>query len=332
MLKIIVFLTNDRILGRNIISSDKVEVISIEGSSSITCKDTDEVDEFVECLLEGFRVRSFEDEDFDLTILDCNANKEILRYLAEKCEDSQKLNVISIDKVLPAIVLNKKKLQPGDKVKAIFAGDSYVLSCNEDSNISVLPGDDGEELCEETLQIKDKDFSFLYAFSGKVMNIGVDEKIIKEKNTVIETMQSKLDNVKKMIGELLSHKVYPGAVVLGNVIKVDKQGVHISFVFNHCVGSILIPCRYQGLIPCSEWEKDAKAEDLTDSVSVGDVVTSVVIPDLDAEEFAFMIDERVNSTEIEKSGAPLFTSDETITLSRKRFSAEKMYKRSSDIS
>ncbi len=332
MQKIIIFLTKNKVLGRNINDSVKAEVISIQGKSVITCKEEDDIDEFAECLLEDFNIRSFEDKDLDITILDCNANKGLLQYLIETCGVNKKLNVINIDKVLPAIVLNKKELQPGEKIKAEFAGDSYILSCNEDSNISVLPGDDGEELCEETLQIKDTDFNFLYAFSSKVMNIGVDEKIIKEKNVVIENLQSELDSVKKMIGELLSHKVYPGAVVLGNVEKIDNQGVHVSFVFNHCVDSAQILCRYQGIIPCSEWEENSKPEDLMNSVNVGDEVTSVVIPDLDAEKFAFMIDERVSSTGIEESGIPLLTSNETITLSRKRFSAEKTYKRSIEIS
>lgn len=332
MQQIIIFLTKNKIFGRKILSSERVKHISIKGAPSSQCEKTADVDKFISCLLDNFGIRTFEDEPFDITILDCNANKELLKTIFEKCADSKKLNVIGIDNILPAIVLNKKKLQPGEKVKVEFAGDNYVLSCNENSIINVLPDNDGIELDDETLQINDTDFNFLYAFSGKTMNIGIDEQIIKEKNAVIENLQRELESVKKLVEKLRLTKVYPGAVVLGNVEKIDNQGVHVSFVFNHYVGATPIPYRYEGLIPCSEWEENAKPEDLMNSVNVGDEVTSVVVPDLDAEEFAFMIDERVSSTDIEESGIPLFASDETITLSRKRFSAEKTYKRSDEIS
>ena len=162
MQQIIIFLTKSRIFGRSINSNGKNKDISINGNTSIECKEKSNIDEFIECLLAEFRVSNFAKGDFDIIILNCNASVELVRYLYEKCSNINKLNVICIEKVLPLIILNKVRLWPGLKVTIKFMDDVYHVCC--DDNFFINPFQDNKETTggNETVELQVDDFCYLY--------------------------------------------------------------------------------------------------------------------------------------------------------------------------
>ncbi len=96
-------------------------------------------------------------------------------------------------------------------------------------------------------------------------------RIIKEAVMAMENMEiNKVEG--NEFGEMLDasmedYGVYPGKLVTGKIIQVDKEGVYISFGY-----------RREGLIAWSDWAADANPDELAGAVNVGDEVEAVVVP------------------------------------------------------
>lgn len=78
----------------------------------------------------------------------------------------------------------------------------------------------------------------------------------------------------RMLNESMEVEVYPGKVVNGTVIQLDKDGVYVSFGYRH-----------DGLIPYSEWSQTETAEELQNTIKVGDEVEAKVVPGSTKSDF-----------------------------------------------
>ena len=98
---------------------------------------------------------------------------------------------------------------------------------------------------------------------GITAGASTPDRLIKEAIVAMENME----NFAEMIdnhGEVL---VYPGAIVKGSVIQLDKDGVYVSFGYRH-----------DGLITYAEWDPAVAPEELMETIKVGDEVEAKVIP------------------------------------------------------
>ena len=91
---------------------------------------------------------------------------------------------------------------------------------------------------------------------GITAGASTPDRLIKEAILVMENM-----DFESMLNESMEVEVYPGKVVNGTVIQLDKDGVYVSFGYRH-----------DGLIPYSEWSQTESAEELQNSIKVGDEV------------------------------------------------------------
>ena len=77
-----------------------------------------------------------------------------------------------------------------------------------------------------------------------------------------------------MLNESMEVEVYPGKIVNGTVIQLDKDGVYVSFGYRH-----------DGLITYAEWNPAVSAEELMATIKVGDEVEAKVIPGSTKSDF-----------------------------------------------
>ena len=96
---------------------------------------------------------------------------------------------------------------------------------------------------------------------GITAGASTPDRLIKEAIIAMENM-----DFESMLNESMEVEVYPGKVVNGTVIQLDKDGVYVSFGYRH-----------DGLIPYSEWSQTESAEELQNSIKVGDEVEAKVV-------------------------------------------------------
>ena len=104
---------------------------------------------------------------------------------------------------------------------------------------------------------------------GITAGASTPDRLIKEAIIAMENM-----DFESMLNESMEVEVYPGKVVNGTVIQLDKDGVYVSFGYRH-----------DGLIPYSEWSQTESAEELQNSIKVGDEVEAKVVPGSTKSDF-----------------------------------------------
>lgn len=104
---------------------------------------------------------------------------------------------------------------------------------------------------------------------GITAGASTPDRLIKEAILVMENM-----DFEAMLNQLEEVEVFPGKVVTGTVIQLDKDGVYVSFGYRH-----------DGLITYGEWAHNATEEEVKAAVKVGDEVEAMVIPGATKSDF-----------------------------------------------
>ena len=97
---------------------------------------------------------------------------------------------------------------------------------------------------------------------GITAGASTPDRLIKEAILVMENM-----DFESMLNESMEVEVYPGKIVTGTVIQLDKDGVYVSFGYRH-----------DGFIPYTEWSKTQSPEELQATIKEGDEVEAKVVP------------------------------------------------------
>ena len=199
-IQLIIFVTKNKIFASEINNDGQADAISINGNPDIKCEGKESADELIGCLFDAFSIDGFGDEHFDIVIVDCGGNKNVIAYATEKCADADKLSIIGMEKLLPLIVWNKTQLQAGEEIVAAFEDACYKVACDE-KNIVRCTGKARKG--KESITLSLNDFSCLYYLNIKNMQGGVvDTKASQEKDDVIEKLKEEKDN----LAEALSSK------------------------------------------------------------------------------------------------------------------------------
>ena len=198
LIQLIIFLTKTKIFASEINSNGKAESISIKGNSEIRCEGRESIVELIECLYDAYNIDDFADDNFDIVIVEAGANREIISDLSEKCKGAAKLNIISIEKLLPVIVSNKNLVQSGEEISVTFADLFYKIACDENSIIKIGKA----RKSEEAIPLSENDFACLYRFVVSGVTSVVDEAKLDEAREEIAALQQKLSSYETELEEL----------------------------------------------------------------------------------------------------------------------------------
>ena len=198
LIQLIIFLTKTKIFASEINSNGKAESISIKGNLEIRCEGRESIDELIECLYDAYNIDDFADDNFDIVIVEAGADREIINCLGEKCKGAAKLNIISVEKLLPVIVSNKNLVQPGGEITVTFADMFYKIACDDNSIIKIGKARKNEE----AISLSENDFACLYRFAASDVTSVVDETKLGEAREEIATLQQKLSSYETELEEL----------------------------------------------------------------------------------------------------------------------------------
>ena len=106
---------------------------------------------------------------------------------------------------------------------------------------------------------------------GITAGASTPDRLIKEAIIVMENMESFESMLDKSMEDV---NVYPGKIVEATVIQLDKDGVYVDFGYMR-----------EGMITYAEWSLTEAAEDLMQSIKVGDTVEAKVVPGSSKDDF-----------------------------------------------
>lgn len=188
LIQLIIFLTKNKIFASEINSSGKAETISIKGNTEIKCEGKESIDELIDCLYDAFNIDDFADDNFDIVIVESGADKEVIKHLDAKCSGASKLNIISMEKLLPVIASNKNMVKADEEIIVTFADMFFKIACGDNKEVKVGKARKNEEAIKLTIN----DFTLLYKYIVGNLGTGVDEKALTEKQDTIIFLEEEI--------------------------------------------------------------------------------------------------------------------------------------------
>ena len=201
-IQLIIFITKTKIFASEINSIGKAESISIKGNSEIRCEGRESIEELIECLYDAYNIDDFADDNFDIVIVEAGADREINNCLDEKCKGAAKLNIISVEKLLPVIVSNKNLVMSGEEITVTFADMFYKIICDESGIIKIGKARKNEE----AVPLSVNDFACLYHFAANGITSVVDETKLDEAREEIAALQRKLSSYETLQNMVANNK------------------------------------------------------------------------------------------------------------------------------
>lgn len=113
---------------------------------------------------------------------------------------------------------------------------------------------------------------------GITAGASTPDRLIKEAYIFMKNLENN-DSFGALLEESMEGgvKVYPGNIVTGEVIQKDKDGVYVAFGYMR-----------EGFIPYSEWSDTKNAEELLQTVQIGDKVEAKIVLSNTKDEFIRM--------------------------------------------
>ena len=216
LIQLIIFITKSKLFANEINREGKVETISINGNPEIKYEDNESIDEAVSCIFDFYNIDSFADDNFDIVILEAGTSRKFVKYLEEKCADANRLNIYSMEKILPAIVMNKNLLKQSKEIFVTFSDQFYKIAFADNSILKVEVANtetDAIKLCKQ-------DFFWFYypVINFKINNERQEEntKINKKEENEIEKPETKEDISNQQKSLKLAADIYRRALILEN--------------------------------------------------------------------------------------------------------------------
>ena len=216
LIQLIIFITKSKLFANEINREGKVETISINGNPEIKYEDNESIDEAVSCIFDFYNIDSFADDNFDIVILEAGTSRKFVKYLEEKCADANRLNIYSMEKILPAIVMNKNLLKQSKEIFVTFSDQFYKIAFADNSILKVEVANtetDAIKLCKQ-------DFFWFYypVINFKINNERQEEntKINKIEENEFEKSETKEDISNQQKSLKLAADIYRRALILEN--------------------------------------------------------------------------------------------------------------------
>ena len=171
-IQLIIFLTKTKLFACEINKNGKAEAISIKGNTEIKCEGKESVDELITCLFDAFNIDDFADDNFDIVIIESDADREVIKYLATRCDGASKFNIISMEKIMPVIASSKNIIKAREETIVNFSDNFYKITCNENNIVKI----DKTNEVGDAFALEISDFTCLYYFVANTVVATVDDR------------------------------------------------------------------------------------------------------------------------------------------------------------
>ena len=198
-IQLIIFLTKTKIFACEINTNGKAETISIKGNTEIKCEGKENADELISCVFDRFNIDDYADDNFDVVIIESDADRELIKYLEMKCGGATKFNIFSMEKLLPVISCSKYLIKVGEEISVAFSDQFYKIACDKNAIIKITAGNQDKK----TVLLSPDDFSIIFNHRLVVNNDDNDkkiaeyEKIIKEYKQTVTVLNQKINDLQK---------------------------------------------------------------------------------------------------------------------------------------
>ncbi len=200
--RILVCVSQERIRAFDVAQKEVVESISIEGNAAMDLQNENSIAEFCEYLKSYYNIEKLSDIKLSICIVNIEADKKWINEIYNALRESGAVDIIHIKKVIPLLLMKRRKLAVNVTYKAVGFGCNYYLHVNDAYEIEYVNEAEGDDVNFEW-----EDLAMLFFFDGKGLLVDEQEqeklrKEISQKEKQIEEKNHKYLELKKKYNEL----------------------------------------------------------------------------------------------------------------------------------
>lgn len=136
--EILIFITANQIQAIEVSSYGDVKNICFQGNKELNYNGIEGIDVFYASLTDTYNVDDIAELDTNIYIVDCGADKEVKWAIVDKFKQCNVLDVISINKLLPFVLIRNNMVKAGEKTVVSFMGEVYAYICDNDMKFEEL--------------------------------------------------------------------------------------------------------------------------------------------------------------------------------------------------
>ena len=175
--EILIFITANKIQAIEVSSYGDVKNICFQGNKELNYNGIEGIEAFYASLTDTYNVDDIAELDTNVYIVDCGADKEIKWAVADKFKQCNVLDVISINKLLPIVLIRNNMVKAGEKAVVSFMGEVYAYICDNDMKFEEL-STRGKKPQKE-LQAEDFAFWVMMDANGCGTDSGNNDELIR---------------------------------------------------------------------------------------------------------------------------------------------------------
>ncbi len=202
-IKLLIFLTKSEIYGYDISDLDRSHELSFDGDKTLQINGEKSIDEFIGYIKDRFSIYENDnfDSDFEIAVIDCNAEQNILRKLFAGLKGCLSVGIYPLKEAVVGAYLNKYSELPEESFAA-YAEYTYKISRSGD----VFTAEFADE-CDNCAALDDSDFYNVFYFknaAGKTDQSAVESLSAKctELNAQIEHISNENTELKLKLKDI----------------------------------------------------------------------------------------------------------------------------------
>lgn len=206
--QILILLAKDKIAAMDIGADGRVEIIYFEGNESIAYGSGEEMRDFCLYLKDYYNIEDFSDLDMSASIIKFDALSDNALCLFEEIKTAKECNLISIEKLLPLLVLKEGLVKPDITLQVEIFGIAYSIKISNDLRFECKQ----EESGNKQLRIPIERLSLYYSFDGNNL-IDNEQELKKCQEEFRNELECKETAIQKLEQELQVEKARANAAV-----------------------------------------------------------------------------------------------------------------------
>lgn len=191
--RVLILISKEKLTAMDIGADGSVEAISIEGNETMTYKSEEEVKEFCQYVKDYYNIECFSDIDMSISVIRFDASQHHVICLFEEIKIANECDIISIEKLLPLLVLKEGLVKPDITLQVEIFGSAYSVWVSNDLKLQCIRGEVGKNKVELPIA----KLSLYYCFDANNL---IDNK--EELEKCQEEFRRELSHKEKLINKL----------------------------------------------------------------------------------------------------------------------------------
>lgn len=203
--------------------------ISIDGNEKITYNSDKDFDKLIESMKDTFNIDDLDDISVSTVVICCGANNQNSDHLYRLVNQSPSHNIINAETIIPYLCIYKTKLNQDKELGVSLIDTQYLIKKQPNGKFKCIYSEANVE--EDVYKLELKDLIPLVELD--LSKMGIDEKILIEKNNKIHELEETSKQYESVISTLSSKLEQTDAENNNLKQQLSETYNYIESILNH---------------------------------------------------------------------------------------------------